>query len=473
MDDYELLLRHAANWARDHTRPIDSALVALALQLRADHDDLPANQWPPGSAEHLMLVRWPSHGPVEPPNVDDLVDSLDTFWGFLRSTGRMSAASAQPAQLRREAKRAAPRMAAACADQHNFGTAKQLLTYGSEIGIDLDDIPDIDEANRRMQQIVEAWNAQPEDERLSRGQQWPVHGRPGGYEPGDGPDPEEFFFDPSGLPDSPLFEFDEAGNLLLPEPLDLAASAAQARASGFMLRILALADWVGDGKPITATDTLRPAVGQQAYLDLKLRDWEREIQGRTQGAPLESDEGRTSDEAPTWRSATECFALERLWRPALLAGLITTSGRRARFEPSAVPTEATGWLHLAIAVTSVSLAGWNDGESLDLAIETLTSIDAEHGDAARPEEIAGDWWDSPANSWHAAVESDVDDEWPNTVNEGLLRDISDGEVAAWLATFADHGIWREQKGRLIGTEFGRDVLIILIAGMSGTNPWEE
>ncbi len=420
MDDYDLMLRHAGNWARDRTRPFDSALVALAIQLRADHDDLPANQWPAGSAEHLMLVRWPSHGPAEPPNAEDLVASLDTFWAFLRSTGRMSGASAQPAQLRREAKRAAPRMAAACADERNFGTAKQLLAYGNEIGINLDDIPDMDEANRRMQQIVEAWNAQPDDQRLSRSQHWPMHGRPTSYEPGDGPDPDEFFFDPSSLPDSPLFEFDETGNLILPEPLDPAASAAQARASGFMQRILALAEWVGDGKPITATDTLRPAVGQQAYLDLKLRDWERDIKARTLGAPLEGDPGRTSGEAPSWRSATESFALERLWRPALLAGLITTSGRTARFEPSAVPTDATGWLQLAIAVTSMGLAGWNDGESLDLAIEALTSIDAEHGDAARAEEIADDWWDSPTNSWHAAGESDADDEWP--VNEGLLRD---------------------------------------------------
>ena len=168
-----------------------------------------------------------------------------------------------------------------------------------------------------------------------------------------------------------------------------------------------------------------------------------------------------------------CFALERLWRPALLAGFITTSGRTARFEPSAVPTQASGWLQLAIAVMSMSLAGWNEGDSLDLAIETLTSIDAEHGDAARAEDIADDWWDSPANSWHAALESDPDDEWPDAVNQGLLRDISDQEVAAWLATFADHGLWREQKGRLTGTELGRDVLIMLVAMSTGAHPWGE
>ena len=64
----------------------------------------------------------------------------------LRSTGRMSGGSAQPAQLRREAKRAAPRMAAACADERSFSTAKQLPAYGNEIGINLDNIPDMDEA---------------------------------------------------------------------------------------------------------------------------------------------------------------------------------------------------------------------------------------------------------------------------------------------------------------------------------------
>ena len=97
----------------------------------------------------------------------------------------------------------------------------------------------------------------------------------------------------------------------------------------------------------------------------------------------------------------------------------TACNGTARFEPSAVHTQASGWLQLAIAVTSTILAGWNEGESLDLAIETLTSIDAEHGDAARPEDIANDWWDSPANSWHAARPRvcDADDEWPDTVNE--------------------------------------------------------
>ena len=464
MDENELLLRHADKWSAERNRTFDSELVSLALSLRDTHDGLAANQWPAGSANHLMLVRWPAHGPVEPPDVETLTGSLDTFWGFLRSTGRMARASAPPAELRREAKRAAPKMAAACADENRFGSAKQLLGYGKEIGIDLDDVPDIDEANRRLQQIVEAWNAQPVDERLARSQGWLG---------GDEAEADDDLYDPTLLPDSPLFEFDQDGALLLPEALDLAASAAQARSSGIVRRMLALAEWVGDGKEITATDTLRPAVGRQAFADLHLEEWEREYLDRRFEPDAEQWANAYFDR--TWRSAADCQALERLWRPALATGLITTLGRKAIFDPSAIPTTPDGWLRLGLLTTIPALAGWRQGGYGDQAIHLLSFIDVEHGEPSWPEDLAARWWDSAANTWPDRMESTLDDRRATSEldDEQLFRRISDEEVRGWLAMFADHGLWREQDGRLIGTELGRDALIVMVATISDTDPWAE
>ncbi len=115
-----------------------------------------------------MLTRWPAHGPLDPPDVPTLLATLETFWRFLRNTGRMAGGSADPGDLAREAKSASRRMAAACADPANFGQSKQLFSFGREIGITLDDVADTYEANQRMEKIVEAWNALPAEERLRR-----------------------------------------------------------------------------------------------------------------------------------------------------------------------------------------------------------------------------------------------------------------------------------------------------------------
>lgn len=458
MDENELLLRHAAKWADQRQRPFDRELMELVLDLRATHDEASANVWPRGSAEHLMLSRWPLHGPLEPPEPDALVTSLDTFWGFLRSTGRMSGASAQPAELRKEAKRAAPKMAAACADPSRFGVAKQLLGFGSDIGIDLSDVSSMDEANARMQQIMDAWNAQPPEERMARSEQWPAVGPVLGDEPLDD---DELFDDEevAWLPDSPLFQFDDDGDLLLPPPLNRDA-AAQVRTSGYLTRMIALAEWVGDGKEITTTDTLRPAVARRAYSELRLAEWDRAYWDRETGV------GATwlprGDEPLNWRSATECLALERLWRPALGVGLIATSGRRAHFDPSAVPAKEEEWLRLALTSAIGLLMDWREGGGVELAIWVLALIDAEHGAPTTPEEIAQIWWESPANHWNDVVEERHAENRQGADTE-LLRKLSDSDVGAWLAQFDDHALWRREAGALAGTEFARDVLILLLA----------
>ncbi len=123
MSEHRLLIRHATTWAADKQRILDPALLETALDLRAFHDDEPATHWPPGSLEHLMLRRWPAHGPGAP-DPEALADTLATFVQFLRSTGRMGSGSGDPKVLAKEARRAAPKMVDACADRgaHSHGT---------------------------------------------------------------------------------------------------------------------------------------------------------------------------------------------------------------------------------------------------------------------------------------------------------------------------------------------------------------
>lgn len=87
MDENELLLRHAERWASERQRTLDAELVGDAVRLRAAHDGFAANRWPARSVQHLMLTRWPSHGPLGVPDVPTLVASLDTFLEVLAVDG--------------------------------------------------------------------------------------------------------------------------------------------------------------------------------------------------------------------------------------------------------------------------------------------------------------------------------------------------------------------------------------------------
>lgn len=102
----EPLVVEATAWAAARGRQLDGPLLASLLDLRLAHDGAGDAWWPAGSARHLMLVRLPQHGPADLPDAEAVVSSLDAWWRWLRATGRMSAASAAPADLVAEARRA-------------------------------------------------------------------------------------------------------------------------------------------------------------------------------------------------------------------------------------------------------------------------------------------------------------------------------------------------------------------------------
>ncbi|WP_394276861.1 hypothetical protein [Luteococcus sp.] len=104
------LLADALTWAEGRGRVLDVELLQLLLDLHLEFDGLGDAQWPPCSAEHLVAELLPARGPVELPTGDDVVATLDSYWRFLRSTGRMASGSASPAALRQEARGARARL---------------------------------------------------------------------------------------------------------------------------------------------------------------------------------------------------------------------------------------------------------------------------------------------------------------------------------------------------------------------------
>ena len=86
--------------------------------------------------------------------------------GFYGQPGGCAVNSASPAELRKEARRALPKMAAAFDDPANHSQARVLAGYGRSIGVDLEaPAESIEDLQARLDLIMESWNNLPEVER--------------------------------------------------------------------------------------------------------------------------------------------------------------------------------------------------------------------------------------------------------------------------------------------------------------------
>ena len=121
---HRLLLSHFTNWSKAKGRDVDVQLLESLLDLRATYDGLEPTLWPTGSVQDLLLRLVPAKGPTEPLPSDTVVEALDAYFRFLRSTGRMSARSAIPADLAKEARRSAKKMTA---DSHRRPLGVRLM----------------------------------------------------------------------------------------------------------------------------------------------------------------------------------------------------------------------------------------------------------------------------------------------------------------------------------------------------------
>jgi len=268
--------------------------------------------------------------------------------------------------------------------------------------LSLDEVADADEANQRMEKIVEAWNALRVEERLRRS---PASGNAGSRmgsaitkAAGQLQDHGELA---AGwqLPESPRLDDPSDDEQMFPS--DPAVSAPQLRAAGFIRQVLALVDWVGDGRAVTRTDVLRPAVAKQAYADLGLWQWERDwlLAG---GLDLPADPRMDAVLAQTglsgWRTAADCLALDRLWLPAIAAGLIGIDGSLASADRSRVPDTDVGRAHLG-QMLLLALASRSRPEgAFDPLLGILFSLFGDAGEPHTEAELAEWWRASPANA---------------------------------------------------------------------------
>lgn len=454
MGDHDLLIRHAVKWAATKKLPLDAAVLETVLDLRDLHDEQRPQAWPSGSAEHLMLVRWPSHGPSEVPDPDHLVATLDTFWRFLRGSGRMAAGSADPKSLTKEARRAASRMVEACADPVRHGATKNLLEFGRSLGIDPDGAASVEELQERLDLIVQAWNELPTEERLRLSPGPSAHQ---GSAPGVRATSMAQSLAMGDLPGAQrlLDTWDDgpgSGDEELMPRRDPAVVARQVQASPFVQQVLRLADWVGQGRGVTATGVLRLAEARSAYADLGLREFdERRLHRRSRYAGWA---GPDPDEVlARLRSAADLRSLDRLWQAAVAAQLIDVGRTRAR----QVPVEGRStdeWVQLgmlSLTALYLSLPGWSSTDELLFAAVLMLLA---HGETTL-EELQEWWWTSPHNYLGAVVAADHDEE-----THQHLRLVSDDTAAAALVEFDDTGVWRRTGDRLHQTDLGYEIALL-------------
>lgn len=450
MGEHELILRHAASWADTKGRRIDRDVLETVLDLRGYHDDLAPQAWPSGSVDYLLLTRWPSHGPVEPPDTETLLATLDSFWRFLRATGRMAAGSADPKTLLREARRAAPRMAEACADPAGRGAAKSLIEFGRGIGLSLEDAGSVEEAEAILQQVTARFNELPDAERhrLMPGQtayQGSVLGRSAtrlmhqGMEPG---------WASAGEPD-------EGPEEMMPRE-DPAVVAPLVRGSAFVQQCLRLCAWVGERKEVTATGVLRLAEARAAYRALDLSGWEharRQLSAHPRfDGPVPPPEELAKQSLDAMRSAGDCWPLHRLWSACEMAGRLTIGRTTVRAEVPADLDDAQ-WAQTGVTMVAAPLLlspAWGNQE---IQVGALLML-LEPGVSSVTEQRVCDWyWTRPSNYLSRFAEQIPD-----------ARADSDRWVRSALLELEDTGVWRRRGRTLHGTPLGHE-LGIVVAGL--------
>jgi hypothetical protein len=322
---HRLLVSHFTNWTQAKGREVDVQLLEGLLDLRATYDDLEPTLWPAGSVQDLLLRLVPAKGPTEPLPSDATVDALEAYFRFLRSTGRMSARSATPADLAKEARRSAKKMAAAARDRTNWSPGKTMIDFGASIGLSLDDLSSADELQGRLDQISAAWNELPIHERQRLD---PPKGNLSGRTRAMTAYQTEIEME--ALIRSFTYQMPQGD---LPSP---GAVAPIIREAALISQLEALTRWIEPRAEVTATGVLRPAAARQAFVDLGLASWMREslrIDYAEVSSRVSPEEMETllDTVAPmqTWRSARDCPALDRLWNAALTCRVIRIAGRWA------------------------------------------------------------------------------------------------------------------------------------------------
>ena len=442
---YRLLLIHFTTWLRAKNREVDVQLLESLLDLRATYDDLEPTWWPAGSVQDLLLRLVPAKGPAEPLPSDEVVDALDAYFRFLRNTGRMSARSATPADLAKEARRSAKKMTAAARDRTNWSPSKSMINYGESIGISLDNLSSVDELQDRLDHISAAWNDLPIHERQRLD---PLEGNQTGRD--RAMEAYQTDIEAEALIKSFGYELPQ-GDLPLPDEV-----APIIRKAGLFSQLEALTHWIEPRAEVTSTGVLRPAAARKAYEDLGLAAWSHGLlrlryeflHSRIQRKELEAVLD-TPTAAPSWRSARDCRALDRLWNAALTSRVIRIEGRWA-YAAWPEQLDDDGVVNLAIDAGIDLLFSYLDDDTYFglpvLGYALLRSY------VRRPQPVAVEEIADFAESWLLLPTERGGPDYP------LLRRLISSSLRRALFNLRDLGIFSETKNEIALTAWG-DVFV--------------
>ncbi|WP_410595641.1 hypothetical protein [Amycolatopsis sp. lyj-23] len=242
-DDYDgfeagqdLLIRRLTAWAAAQGREIEPDAVALALQFRHTSVDGRLACWTAALVQHFLLRYVPRTLSATAADAVLVPETVGLFLRYLHETGLADPMGDPPADLEEAVAKAAADFPAAMADERNFGVGKYWVMTAIRHGVDPTD--------------HDALNAFFAEARA---------GRHGG--------------DPELLAGLVAREADEPAGRGLPQlPVSLPPEpelVEAAERSTLVVKLRNFVDWVGDGRTLTGTGTLKLAHARElvALLD--------------------------------------------------------------------------------------------------------------------------------------------------------------------------------------------------------------
>lgn len=417
--EVEDLAADAMQWAEQNGYPLDGEWLESVLRIYSMRIDSPT-AWPKDSVTELVARYLPAYGHGPRPEPQAIKETLTTYWRFLKLTGLMAPGSRQPSKLTAELSAALPRMIDRWDDRRFWSHSRVLAEFGDAIGLSFTEAESQADLEKRVAAVNAAWNAQPQEER------WRLmpDPHPDAATPPYSGGPTDFIGDGSlpgegdGMPTDADIEAMRA---------DPEQAGQEVAASEFTRKCEALAEWVGDGRAVTSTGVLRPAVAREAIEALDLRD----------------PNGREH----TWRSAADYYPLDRVWRGCLSGHLIKVTGSKAVGVAPDPDVDILG--HGLMRTIPVFL------EDLDYGARPLFGLLVNLMQLPRGETLPLD----QVYRWYA--ERDLAD-WGHQLSDAdtrLARRIFEMTLKEW----DDLGLFARDAESIAITEFGREFIFTLMA----------
>ncbi len=212
--------------------------------------------------------------------------------------------------------------------------------------------------------------------------------------------------------------------------------------------------WVGEGRPVTATQVLRLAPAREAYAVLDLWEWDRARFALFPGGEHLGDLSPETDALgrkatmESFRSSADCEPLDRLWLAGREIGLIDVERTKATGSWTEPVTDEE-WRQRGMGLVG-SLLVHMSSVHLAPVLGTLLLLLDRGRDSIGLGELEEWWWNSERN-WHGELKG---------LAVTSLRPRSDQWLHQPLHQLEDTGAWRREGGRLYATALGHDLAIV-------------